>query len=289
MTEAFVEGRFQTADGPRIEFRDYAPLGSTGGLPVLCLHGLTRNVRDFEELAPQISVLGHRVIVASQRGRAGSDPDPVPERYNPAVYTGDMLALLDKLSIDKAIFVGTSMGGLMTMIAAATAPHRIAGAVLNDIGPEVDPVGLARIQGYVGVGTPASTWEEAAQRSRETQAIAFPKETGDAFWMRFARRTYREAGPGRIVPDYDPEIGRTVQPGSTALTNLWPIYEALRPIPALIVRGELSDILSSETVARMHAMKPDLASALVPDVGHAPFLTEPSAWDAVREFLVRVS
>lgn len=112
MPEPFTEGSFATADGPRLQYRDYPAQGVVSGPPVLCLHGLTRNVRDFEELAPMIAGLGRRVIVASQRGRGGSDPDPSPERYNPAIYVGDMLALLTQLGVERAVFVGTSMGGL---------------------------------------------------------------------------------------------------------------------------------------------------------------------------------
>jgi pimeloyl-ACP methyl ester carboxylesterase len=255
---------------------------------VLCLQGLTRNVRDFEELAPMIAGLGRRVIVASQRGRGRSDPDPVVERYNPAVYVADMLALLAQLGIDQAVFVGTSMGGLMTMIAAAQAPQRLAGAVLNDAGPEFDPRGIERIQSYVGKSMSVATWGEAATAARAVHQVAFPKESDEAFWLRFARRTCREVAPGRIALEYDPAITRLVQPGSRALSDLWPLYEALQPIPTLVVRGAISDILSEATVAEMQRRKPDLQVARVPDVGHAPFLVEPAAWEAVRAFITAV-
>jgi len=285
MTAGFEERRFQTADGPRLEYRVYAAEGGERGSPVLCLHGLTRNVRDFEELAPRIAGLGRRVIVASQRGRGGSDPDPQAERYNPAVYTADMLALLDLLEAPRAVFVGTSMGGLMTMIAAATAPDRVAAAVLNDIGPEIDPAGLARIRGYAGRGASAATWREAAELTRAINAPAFPAQRDPAFWESFARKLFREAGPGQIVLDYDPAIARTVSEGSDSLVDLWPLFDALRPIPTLLVRGEITDVLMTSTLEEMRRRKPDLEVASVPDVGHAPFMTEPAAWRAVREFL----
>ena len=133
VAQDFDDRFFETADGLRLHYRDYGPR-ETRAEPVLCLHGLTRNVRDFDELAPRIASLGRRVIVASQRGRGESDRDPLAERYNPGVYTADMLGLLDQVQIRRAVFVGTSMGGLMTMIAAVQAPGRVAGAVLNDIG-----------------------------------------------------------------------------------------------------------------------------------------------------------
>lgn len=286
-SEGFAERFFTTTDGPRLEVRDYPPAGAASGVPVLCLHGLTRNVRDFEELAPMIAALGRRVIVASQRGRGGSDRDPQPDRYAPPTYVGDMLALLSHLGIERAVFVGTSMGGLMTMIAAAMAPQRLAGAVLNDIGPEVDPAGIARIQSYVGRQPSVSDWSEAAAATRKIQGVAFPKETADAFWLKFARRTYRESDPAGLVLDYDAEIARTVRPGSDALSDLWPLFEALKPIPTLVVRGAISDILSAATVDEMRRRKPDLEVVSVPDVGHAPFMTEPAAWAAIQDFLRR--
>ena len=282
--ENFAEGLFQTADGPKIEFRDYPAVGGARGAPVLMLHGLTRNVRDFEELAPMVAALGRRVLTASQRGRSKSDPDPQPERYTPMTYAGDMLGLLGHCGVDKAVFVGTSMGGLMTMITAAIAPDRMVGAVLNDIGPELDPAGLARIQGYVGVGRPATTWEEAAARIRDINAPAFPLEKDDAFWMTMARRTYRELPDGALTLDYDPKIAGAFSPASQ-LQDLWPVFDALKPIPTLVVRGAISDILAVSTVEEMKRRKPDMKIASVPDVGHAPFMTEPAAWEALQAFL----
>jgi pimeloyl-ACP methyl ester carboxylesterase len=285
MTEPYEEAFFKTADGPRIHFRNYQPGRPETGVPVLCLHGLTRNMRDFEELAPLISGLGRRVITASQRGRGLSDPDPVTERYTPGVYIADMLALLDYLGIVRAMFVGTSMGGLMTMIAAAQAPNRVAAAVLNDVGPEIDPAGLDRIRGYVGRTSIPSNWNEAAAQCRAINGIAFPLEQNEAFWIAFARKIFREDAAGRLVLDYDPTIARSVAPESAVTADLWPLFEALKPIPTLVVRGELTDILMTSTVEEMRRRKADLALATVPGVGHAPFLTEPAAWEALRSFL----
>ncbi len=285
MTATYSEGFLATKDGPRVEYRDYAPVGVVTGAPVLCLHGLTRNLRDFEDLAPRLAALGRRVISASQRGRGRSDPDPEATRYNPGVYVGDMLALLDKLEIPKAIFVGTSMGGLMTMITSAMAPQRIAAAVLNDVGPEFDPAGLERIRGYVGGGGPVGSWAEAAARCRSINGVAFPDETGEAFWLSFARKIFRQEAPDRIVLDYDPAISRTVAPGSQAIADLWPLFDAMKAIPLLVVRGDLTDILPASTVVEMQTRKPDMKVAHVPRVGHAPFLTEPAAYEALSAFI----
>ncbi len=163
-----------------------------------------------------------RVISPSQRGRGLSDWDPVVERHNPATYKADMLALLDHLGIVQAVFMGTSMGGLMTMMAAHLSPGRLCGAVLNDVGPEIGPAGLERIRGYVGGATEANHWTEAAKLCRDINGPAFPGETGDAVWENFARKIFREKTPGRIVLDYDPEIARTVREGSGQLADLWP-------------------------------------------------------------------
>ncbi|HXQ12857.1 MAG TPA: alpha/beta hydrolase [Caulobacteraceae bacterium] len=285
MTKAYAEHYLATADGPRVHYRVYEPQGQAAGAPALCLPGLTRNERDFEELAPMIARLGRRVVVATPRGRGLSDPDSQPERYAPPVYVGDVLALLDALAIERAVFIGTSMGGLMTMIAAASAPQRLAGAVLNDVGPEIDPVGLARIRSYAGVPKTASAWAEAGALCRDINGSAFPDEGGD-FWETFARRIFRETGPGRLELDYDPRIAGTVAEGPAP--DLWPLFDALKPIPTLAIRGAISDVLMTSTLAEMQQRKPNLTTASVPRVGHAPFMTEPAAWAALSAFLGQV-
>jgi len=285
MPDQFASRFFQTSDGPRIEFRDYPATARETGVPVLCLHGLTRNNRDFEELAPMIASCGRRVLAPSQRGRGASDADPAPERYHPGTYAGDVLALLTSLDISRAVFIGTSMGGLMTMICAALAPARVAAAVLNDVGPEVDPKGLARIRGYVGRAEAPTDWAHATAICREINGSAFPGETSDAFWLKVARRIFWQPAPDRLVLNYDPAISQVVNTGAAVPPDLWPLFDALTPIPTLLVRGELSDILMLSTVEEMRRRKPDLVFAGIPNIGHAPFLTEPAAWAAVRSFL----
>lgn len=286
MADEFEDRWFRTGDGLRLHYRDYRAKDREAGAPVLCLHGLTRNVRDFEDLAPQIAALGRRVIVASQRGRGASDADPRPERYTPAVYVADMLGLLDELEVPRAVFVGTSMGGLMTLIAAQAAPSRLAGAVLNDIGPEIDPAGLARIRGYVGGAGEVATWAEAGEICRRINGPAFPDETAGSFWTDFARKLFREHAPGVLRLDYDPAIAASVAgEGGGAGPDLWPLFDALAAVPTLVVRGERSDILMPSTLKEMRRRKPDLQTAIVPRVGHAPFLTEPGPLAALRRFL----
>jgi pimeloyl-ACP methyl ester carboxylesterase len=281
----YADAWFETADGPKISYRVYPPKGEETGVPVLCLHGLTRNLKDFEDLAPKIAAMGRKVICATQRGRGNSDFDVHIERYNPGVYTQDMLALFDHLGVEKAVFIGTSMGGLMTMVAATLAPHRIVRAVLNDIGPELDPVGIARIRSYAGkTDNQFSDWQSAADAIRSINGPAFPKETSNAFWLEFARKTCRETDGG-LVLDYDPAIAASVAEGGAADIDLWPFFEALKDIPVLLVRGALSDLLMMSTVDAMKTRKPDMNFVSVADVGHAPFLTEPDAWPVVRDFI----
>lgn len=281
----FEDGLFTNADGLKVSYRIHAAQGTESGPPVFCLHGLTRNLKDFEDLAPKIAAMGRKVVSATQRGRGRSEYDPQHERYNPGVYMTDMFGLLDHLGIEKAVFVGTSMGGLMTMIAATMAPQRIVKAVLNDIGPELDPVGIARIRSYAGkTDGRFDNWQAAADAIRAINGVAFPNETDNAFWLDFAHKTCRE-DDGAVVLDYDPAIAKSVAEGGDVDIDLWPLFDALKEIPTLVVRGSLSDLLMMSTVEEMQRRKPDMVFVNVPDVGHAPFLTEEASWKALSDFL----
>jgi pimeloyl-ACP methyl ester carboxylesterase len=284
MTSA-AEQFITVPDGLKIFVRDLPAEGPEVGPPVLCLHGLTRNSRDFEVVQPRIAAGGRRCVAIDVRGRGRSDYDPTPARYMPPTYVGDVLFILAQLGIPKAAFVGTSMGGLITMIIAATAPHIIERAVLNDVGPALDPAGLARIAGYVGKSSgPAASLEEAAARIEGINKVAFP-DAPQAFWLAMAARTFKQTAEGFVL-DYDAQIASAfAQPGGAAPPDLWPLYEALKPIPTMIVRGALSDLLAAATVAEMKARKPDLEVVEVARVGHAPMLDEPDCWPALARFL----
>ncbi len=290
MTDAnFTDHHFTTTDGPRIHWRDYPAVGRDTGLPVICLHGLTRNVRDFEDLAPMIAGLGRRVISISARGRGQSDPDPVVTRYQPPTYAGDVMALLASIGLSRAVFVGTSMGGLMTFIIASLQPGLVAAAVINDIGPEINSDGLDRIKSNVSSRDPVTSWAEAAARTRSSNLAAFPKREGDtAFWDDFARKTWVEREDGSIALAYDGALVDQMDDGG-ALPDLWAFWTPFADIPTLVVRGGISDLLTPQTVAEMKRRKPDLATVEVPDVGHAPFMTEPEAWTEIKAFLGRVA
>jgi len=287
----FEERIVPTIDGLALYARDYPPLLPETGLPVICLHGLTRNSRDFEVIAPRIAALGRRVIVPDMRGRGKSANDPDPAHYVPAVYAQDVLALMDKLEIAKAVFIGTSMGGLITMVLATVAPDRIAASVLNDVGPKLNTVGLARIASYVGHVQPAANWDDAAEASKATNGAAFPQHADDKdFWHAFARRTFRTREDGQLELDYDPHIALAFvdfDEGAPA-PDLMPLFEALAQKPVLSVRGEISDLFSADVVEAMRGAKADLDAVEVAGIGDAPMLDEPEAWDAVLSFLAKV-
>ena len=281
----FTEHLYTAPDGIRTYYRRYAASGNVEKAPVVCMHGLTRNSRDFEEVAPALSAMGHSVIAIDVRGRGQSDYDPQPERYNPGTYVGDVLGLLAEVGWSKFIALGTSMGGLMTMILASQKPQMLIGAILNDIGPEINPVGLARIQGYVGGAGPFANWEEATEAVRMINGVAFPKQTENAFWLAFAKRVCRETDTGQVILDYDKAISQPVKDGDVAPPDLWPLFEALKGTPLLLVRGEITDLLTMACVEEMSRRHGDMRLTNVPDVGHAPLLTEPMAREAIEQFL----
>jgi pimeloyl-ACP methyl ester carboxylesterase len=269
------------ADGVRTFVLELTAKGPETGPPIICLHGLTRSHRDFEDILPALNDLGRRVVAIDVRGRGRSDRDPVPANYHPGTYVQDLMGIMATLGIGRAMFIGTSMGGLITSVLAMFAPQMVAGAVLNDVGPEIDPAGLRRIQGYVGDVRPMPDWPSAAAMIRRIGEAAFPGRD-DAFWERFARRTCVETPEG-VTLDYDPAISQlTKATDLSAIPDMWPQFAAFGPIPTAVVRGALSDLLSAETVEKMRAAKPDLIVAEVPGVGHAPLLDEPEAWAAIK-------
>jgi pimeloyl-ACP methyl ester carboxylesterase len=270
-------------DGLSLYYRDYP--GSGDRPPLLCLHGLTRNSRDFAGFADRYAGR-FRVIVPDFRGRGMSDYDPNPGNYLPITYAADVLQLLDELEIDQAVFVGTSLGGLVTMLIASIQPHRIAGSILNDIGPEIDQRGLDRIGSYVGTPVRFSTWGEAADTIAKVNR-GLPASNTHKDWLRAARRVCKEDGDA-IVFDYDMAIAVPFAQSSGAVSfDLWPLYRQLAQSPLLIVRGEESDLLSQATAQAMLDASPSAQLVTVPGVGHAPELDEPVAVVAIDHLLER--
>ena len=282
----YEDGWWQSADGLRLHYRDY-PGGADGRPPILCLSGLTRNARDFAAVAERLSP-AWRVICAELRGRGESAHAPDPMSYRPAIYLGDIVALVETLDAPRLIVFGTSLGGLLTILLAASNPERVAGVVLNDIGPDVEGRGLARIRGYVGKGGSWPTWVHAARALADGQREAYPRYTLED-WLGMAKRLCRITSSGRIVYDYDMRIAEPLRaPEVAAPPDLWPALDALKARPALLVRGALSDILSAATAERMAARLPLLEVVTLADTGHAPTLAEPEAADAMDRLLARV-
>jgi pimeloyl-ACP methyl ester carboxylesterase len=282
---AWQDRYYASTDGLKLYYRDY-PAAEPGRVPVLCLPGLTRNSRDFESIALRIQ-RSRRVLSADLRGRGLSQHDPNWRNYHPGTYVGDIASLLAAAGVPRVIVLGTSLGGILAMIIAATTPQVLAGVILNDVGPEVAAEGLKRISTYVGRSAPVRSWEEAAAQARATYAMAWPDAT-DEDWMAFARRSYVEVdGVPRLA--MDPMIGEAVRAAPAgAAPDLWPVFAALKPIPTLALRGALSDVLSPATFERMAREKPDLECVTVPGRGHPPMLDEPASVSAIDAFLARL-
>jgi pimeloyl-ACP methyl ester carboxylesterase len=280
----FRDGFLTVKDGIRLHYRDYP--GPLQGPPLLCLPGLTRNARDFAEFAERMSPR-FRVLSFEFRGRGESGHDPEPQRYLPITYAHDTIALLDHVGVAEAVFVGTSLGGIVTMLIAVLDEDRIAAAILNDVGPEVDESGLERIRNYVGRGTAGfSTWAEAAAAVRAYQG-GLPGSWSEEQWQALARRLSSERGDGVIHLDYDPAIAEPFR-NSSAPINMWPMFDALACKPVLVLRGEHSDLLTPECLAAMDSRSPNVITVTVPGMPHPPELTEPEAVAAIDAFLAEV-
>ncbi len=282
----YQDGWWQSPDGLRLHYRDYP--GRPDRPAILCLPGLTRNARDFALVAERLSP-HWRVICAELRGRGESAPAPDPMSYRPPVYVADTGALLAALAVPRVVLFGTSLGGILAMLLTAAAPDRIVGVMLNDIGPVIEPHGLARIRAHVGKGGSWPTWVHAARALADGQRDAFPGYDLED-WLGMTKRLCRLTSAGRVVFDYDRRIAEPLRiPEVAAPADLWPAADALAGRPVLVVRGGRSDILSIATADAMAARIPGLDLVTVPDVGHAPALTEPEAVAAIDRLLARIA
>lgn len=283
---AFSTGVWTSGDGLALRYRDYP--GPEDRPPILCIPGLTRNCRDFEPLAESLAG-DWRIICADLRGRGQSDYARDSASYQPLQYADDILTLLDHLGLEQVVAIGTSLGGIVVMLMALKAPDRLAAIALNDVGPEIEAAGLARVRSYVGQGRSYPTWMHAARGLREQAGVAHP-DFGVSDWLRLAKRLMAVGPGGRIAFDYDMKIAEPFQTvEGTAPVDMWPAFRALAGRPLLVLRGELSDILSAETLARMKREVPQLDAVTVERVGHAPTLEEPTATKAIARLLAKVS
>lgn len=283
---AYTDGYWWSGDGLRLHYRDYA--GSAETPPILCIPGLTRNARDFEAVADRLAGR-HRLIVVELRGRGESGYARDPLTYAPLTYMQDMQALVAQLQLTRLVAFGTSLGGLVTMLLSATAPGLLAGALLNDIGPTIEPEGVARIGGYVGRAQSHATWLHAARALAEAQGDIYPGYDLER-WLSYAKRLYKLTPAGRVVLDYDMKIAEPFRvTGGAPEFDMWPAFDSLAGRPVTLLRGELSDLISQATTQAMARRVPDLEIATVKGVGHAPVLDEPEAVAAIDALLARVT
>ena len=273
-----------SGDGVRLHARDYP--GGEGRPPILCFPGLTRNARDFDGFAARLAGQW-RVIAVEFRGRGESGYAKDPMSYVPLTYVQDVEALLAELGIDRFVAVGTSLGGIVTMLLAGTTHARLAAALLNDVGPVIEPAGLQRIRGHVGKASTFPTWMHAARALADTGGDIHPDWRIED-WLAMAKRLYRLTGAGRIVLDYDLKIAEPLRiPGADTGPDMWQALGRLRGVPTLVVRGGRSDLLSAATAAQMVAALDPAELVTVPGVGHAPTLLEPELHAAVNRLLAR--
>lgn len=271
-------------DGLKL-FGRYYPAETDAPLCV-CLHGLTRNSRDFDGFAPRLAGEGFPVLALDMRGRGESAYADDPSQYRLETYIADCLAWLNSFDADRAVWIGSSMGGGIAMALGASNPDRVAGLVLNDIAPEIDRRGVENIAKMAGKGGPIRSWQDAAQRCRDVNGHVHPDETDERFWLDFARRTHRQTGSETFRSDYDPAVLTGLSAGPVA-EERWKAFDLLREIPTLLVRGELSELVTREIADRMRARKANLDYVEVPRTGHTPLLTENVAFSAIIDWMRR--
>ena len=274
-----VTHRLSAWDGLAISVREWD--GGSASRPVLCLPGLVRTSGDFEALAPVIAA-GRRIIAIDYPGRGDSGRDRDIRRYAPEACARDIMDACAALHVHDAAAIGTSFGGLLIMGLAAARPGLIRAAVLNDIGPDIGTEGSDFVRRFVG-NDPALDSLEACVTFLKAELPPMSLDT-DAAWRRMAELTYQPAPDGRFRPVWDTAIAQLMD---RPPPDLWPLFGALAHIPLLLLRGEVSNILLAETVARMQRERTDMSVVTLPGIGHAPILTEPPALRAIQTFLAQ--
>ncbi len=278
---------YESADGLQLYARDYGPIKG-GKCPIICLAGITRNSADFGLIAPDISY-DRRVVAPDFRGRGLSQYAKSHETYQPDVEMADTVDLMDHLGIDKAVIIGTSRGGLVAMMMAASHKDRLCGVILNDIGPVLEDDGLLGIVDYLGVDPHFSDWKSAADSLKSTNTGINGLE--DADWMKFAHRLYKDVD-GKPAMNYDPGLAKTFPDAefikAGRIPEAWNLFECLKGIPLCTIRGANSELLSKDTFRQMQKVMPDMIAVTVKNRGHVPFLDEPEAMAAIKELLKQV-
>jgi pimeloyl-ACP methyl ester carboxylesterase len=289
MSDQFHDVFCQSADGLKIHAKTIGP--QTGAaLPVLCLPGLTRTADDFDVIARALASAPapRRVVAIDYRGRGLSDYDPDPAKYAVPMEMGDVLAVAASLGVSRAILLGTSRGGLISMGLAAAQPQLLAGVILNDIGPALEIGGLMKIKGYITDPPERATWDDAERGLRELFGSVFP--TLDAAgWQAWTRRAFREKAGGGLERTYDVRLSKTLDSvtAETPLPEIWELFDKLVNLPVMLVHGGLSDLLSPRVIQTMATRHPDMDVVEVPDEGHAPLLADKPTVDRIVAFCAR--
>lgn len=289
------EDRFWTSrDGLQLHYREYPAQGAQASTAparpaIVCLHGLTRNARDYELLAPRLAAAGWRVLCPEMRGRGDSEYARDAASYSGKQYLEDLAIFFEEAGVDRFVALGTSLGGLLAMDLATLMPDRVVAAVINDVGPWLEPAGMERIRDYAGQGRTYATWVHAARGLESVQGVAHPGQPLD-FWIGKAKRLMTLSSNGRIVFDYDMKIAEPFYEFDLGnQPDLWPAWRALAARPVLVLRGDLSDVLSLKTLAQMLEALPEAEAVTLPGVGHTPTLDEPAAIAAIEALLARVA
>ena len=276
----FQERTIRAQDGLHLYLRDYGREDGPG-LPLLCLSGLARNSKDFAPFAERVSQTGRRILCLDYRGRGRSAYDPDPANYAPPTYLNDVRHVLAALGVHRVIVLGASLGGILGMGFGAAMPTVIAGLIMNDVGPVVSTDGFGRIRDYLSADRPHDDWESAiADLQTVFNNHAFTPEE----WRTVAEGTFRRGDDGKLHFDWDVKIYQNLEKAED-IPDLWPYFRSIRHVPALVLRGEQSDILRPETLHEMTAAHPDLRAVTIPRAGHTPTLTEPSSIEAIDDFL----
>lgn len=268
-------------DGTALHVDDRRPASGQTRPTVLCLSGITRNGKDFHRLADDLVDKGHRVVMLDYRGRGRSGRALDPASYNPITYLDDIRNVVTALGLHGVVVLGTSLGGFLAMGMALAMPSTLAGVILNDCGPEIPRDGIGRIIAYVGDDTTYQSWEEAIAAVQ----TMLPDLNLDAEgWRRAAEGCYTEQADGTIRPDWDTRMAETLKAAGDP-PDFWPMFRALREVPTLAIRGELSTFLSLDCFRKMALEHPGLRELTIVNRGHAPTLDEPESRSAIHEFL----
>jgi len=279
----YTEAYYKSVDGLNLYYRHY--VGPEQAIPVICLSGLTRNSGDFNELASRYSKI-RPFYCLDYRGRGKSDYDASYQNYNPQIYLQDILTFMAAINIEKAIFVGTSLGGLLTMGLAGIALEKIAGAVLNDVGPEIASEGGSRIAGYVGQDARFPSLEAAAHQQKETYGHVYPGLSDEEWLSMTAVSFILDEVTGDYKLNYDLNLGQALaeQIAAGNSFDLWPFFEALKAKPTVAIRGALSDVLSKDVFDTMQKLHPEMIAITLENRGHVPNLNEPPVLEALDRF-----